>query len=383
MNIQSWYKDNFETRLKGRYITLEHLFPLLESYKDLIEISSVGTSELGNDILLLKIGQGKKVVFGWSQMHGNESTTTKALFDFLKFILQKENFQKEIISFLDTYTFYFIPILNPDGASAYTRANANEVDLNRDAQNLSQTESQTLREVFELIKPNLCLNLHDQRSIYGLSTAKPATISFLAPAANKRRTITKSRKIAMQHIVRMHAMLEAMIPGQIGRYNDTFNSDCVGDTFQQLKIPTILFEAGHFPGDYQREKTRELIFYAFLELFQILENRDAIANYKEYFDIPENRDNYRDVILKNVQIPLNKKLLDISIQFTEELHDKEIQFIPTIDSVGDTNDLSAHEIIDLKGATLLVNSQEKIRVGQIVSTIVNKEDNSVIILQRK
>jgi murein tripeptide amidase MpaA len=34
---------------------------------------------------------------------------------------------------LDAFTFYCIPMLNPDGA-AYTRENANKVDLNRDSQ---------------------------------------------------------------------------------------------------------------------------------------------------------------------------------------------------------------------------------------------------------
>ena len=48
---------------------------------------------------------------------------------------------------LKACTLYIIPILNPDGAKAYTRLNANEVDLNRDAQDLSQPESKVLRAV--------------------------------------------------------------------------------------------------------------------------------------------------------------------------------------------------------------------------------------------
>jgi murein tripeptide amidase MpaA len=32
------------------------------------------------------------------------------------------------------FTFYCIPMLNPDGAALYTRENANKVDLNRDSQ---------------------------------------------------------------------------------------------------------------------------------------------------------------------------------------------------------------------------------------------------------
>tara|TARA_R110002072_G_scaffold118631_1_gene250680 strand:+ start:89983 stop:91134 length:1152 start_codon:yes stop_codon:yes gene_type:complete len=383
MEIREWYKTNFEARLQGRYVTLEVVLPIVNLYKDVLEISSAGTSEEGKDIPLLKLGSGEKVVFGWSQMHGNESTTTKAIFDFLRFVFQKEVFQKEVQKFLSNYTFYIIPILNPDGAKKYTRVNANEVDLNRDASSLSQSESKVLRKVFEKISPDLCLNLHDQRSIYGLESGMPATVSFLAPAANKRRSITKSRKIAMEHIVKMFNTLEGLLPGQTGRYDDTFNNACVGDTFQQLSVPTILFEAGHHTNDYEREKTRELIFYALLSLFQIIDENDEQLDYKKYFEIPENKTNYRDVLIKNVNLEGHRKPVDVGIQFVEELRDGQIQFTPTVDGIEKTGKLLGHRTIDLNGSQLLVNSQRKIKVGQKVSTIVKEEDNSIIILQEK
>src|SRR5690606_18083352 len=267
MEISSWYRDNFELDLKGKYVTLEHINPVLRKYEKEFEISIVGTSELGNDIPLIRIGYGSKIVLGWSQMHGNESTTTKALFDFFKFISQKEAFQNEIELFLENYSFYVFPILNPDGAKLYTRENANGIDLNRDAQNLSQKESQCLRKIFDKLNPSLCLNFHDQRSIYGFENGNPATISFLSPAADNERTVTDSRKTAMEQIVKMNACLQKYLPGQVGRYDDSFNDACVGDTFQKAGVPTILFEAGHYKYDYQREKTREFIFYSILSLF--------------------------------------------------------------------------------------------------------------------
>src|SRR5690606_19401977 len=123
---------NFEEKIKGRYLPPSSIIPLLEMYSSIYEISVPGFSESGMDIPLIKIGNGPKIVLGWSQMHGNESTTTKAIFDFLKFSSQKEAYQKEIGLFLKTYTFYIFPILNPDGAKAYTRENGNGIDLNRD-----------------------------------------------------------------------------------------------------------------------------------------------------------------------------------------------------------------------------------------------------------
>ena len=58
-------------------------------------------------------------------------------------------------------------MLNPDGATLYTRANANAVDLNRDSQDLTQPARRVLRATFERFKPDYCFNLHDQRTIFG------------------------------------------------------------------------------------------------------------------------------------------------------------------------------------------------------------------------
>ena len=383
MEIESWYRDNFEFRLRGRYVALQHIYPLLDTYKMNYEISVPGRSEMNRDIPMLKIGNGKEIVLAWSQMHGNESTTTKALFDFLKFVTQKHHsFQPQIERFLSHYTFYIIPMLNPDGAQNYTRENANNVDLNRDAQNLSQIESQCLRNVFNEIKPSLCLNMHDQRSIYGLKTGKPATISFLSPAADAERTITEPRKIAMQQIVKMTEFLQKYIPGQVGRYDYSFNAACVGDTFQKAGVPTILFEAGHCGQDYQREKTREYIFYSLLSLFNIIEEKSGQIEYKEYFEIPENLKNYNDFILRNVKVSDNKKAVSIAIQYTETLKNQKIDFVPIIDEIGELKDKVGHKEVNGNNGEILTNSQDNLTIGQLISKIIAKNDDSIIYFSR-
>ena len=85
MKIEDWFSDGFESNLSGRYLNLDHLKPLYEIYNKEFNISKLGVSELGEEISLIEIGSGPFKVFAWSQMHGNESTTTKALFDFFKF----------------------------------------------------------------------------------------------------------------------------------------------------------------------------------------------------------------------------------------------------------------------------------------------------------
>ncbi|MCF6306968.1 MAG: DUF2817 domain-containing protein [Flavobacteriaceae bacterium] len=378
MKIESWYSENFESNLSGRYITLNHINPLLENYKNEFEISILGTSEFGKKIPLLKIGTGKKVILAWSQMHGNESTTTKAIFDLLRLLSEKGHFKGDINKFRKNNTLYLVPILNPDGAANYTRNNGNLVDLNRDAQDLSQKESKLLMNLFNSVQPELCLNLHGQRTIFGLNTGNPATISFLSPASNKEREVTPSRKIAMSLIAKMNEDLQKYIPNQIGRYDDSFNSNCFGDYFQMKEVPVILFEAGHFKDDYQREKTREYIFYSLLSVLGIGNFVKDQGNYKSYFSIPENQKNYKDIIIRNVRIKGCNNLVSIAIQNSEKLIQGKIKLIPLIDEIGDLDHYFAHKEIVGKGNVVLVNSQEEVEIGAIVSEIVNKNDNSLV-----
>ena len=105
--------------------------------------------------------KGPKKVLIWSQMHGNESTTTRALLDLFDHLHSISG-----AKLLKGLTLLIIPQLNPDGSSAYTRLNTNNVDLNRDALDLSQPESIALNEVFKSFSPDFCFNLHGQRSIF-------------------------------------------------------------------------------------------------------------------------------------------------------------------------------------------------------------------------
>ena len=364
----------FESRLKGRYITLEHIKPLLDQYKSNFEIHNLGFSVRGLDIPYLKVGTGAYKILAWSQMHGNESTTTKAIFDLLSYL--KNGPKTDTAPILEACTLLIIPILNPDGAKDYERLNANKVDLNRDAKTLSQPESKLLHDIFNGFKPDLCLNLHGQRTIFGLSgSLKPATLSFLAPAADVEKSLTPSRNIAMALILSMNEMLQKLIPNQIGRYDDTFNPNCVGDAFQKLGAATILFEAGHFHEDYDREKIRAYVFYAYIHLLNLVSQPFNIKNtHKSYFLIPENTKNFCDIQIINARLDKDSEILTISIQFSETLIAEKIVFIPKIHEIGDSC-LNAHKTIDAQGlicnningkAVKIEQTIEQIRVGDKV-----------------
>ncbi len=347
MNLEVIFDKSKECGLHGRYITNPHIEPLLEKYKGIFDVGIRGYSAWEKPIYSVLAGTGETRVLIWSQMHGNESTTTKALFDFLSFLKRGDAFATAL---LNHFTFFILPILNPDGAEAYTRANANAVDLNRDSVNLSQPESRALRKCFTDFKPHYCYNMHDQRTIFGVSDAPmPATVSFLAPAYNDGRDINECRQKAINLIAAMNKTLQQYIPGQVGRFDDSFNINCIGDMFQSMGVPTVLFEAGHYSGDYERENTRKCIFFALLSGFNaIYENVIVVNKTTDYFNIPQNKIVFYDIIYKNVRINYEnkEKFTNFASQYREVLFDNSVIFQAIISEIGNLDGFHGHAEID-------------------------------------
>nr|WP_299172978.1 M14 metallopeptidase family protein [uncultured Allomuricauda sp.] len=340
------YQSFKETSITGRYVTSEMLEMDWMRKLD-FPIKKIGESVNGIPINAITLGNGSSKVLMWSQMHGNESTTTKAVLDLVNMLKSKKDLSKPI---LEHCTLVIVPILNPDGARNYTRVNANEVDLNRDAKQLTQPESKALNNLFKDFKPDFCFNLHDQRTLFSVGKSdKSATVSFLSPSSDESRKLTPTREIAMKLIVSMNEKLQQIIPGQVGRYDDGFNDNCVGDSFQMKGVPTILFEAGHYANDYQREKTRELIFYALVKgLATISENNIEVFKTEDYFNIPENDKLFFDILILNAQ-KSNPKMDDntkVGIRYKEVLKNNTINFIPEIADLGNMPGCFGHLTFD-------------------------------------
>jgi hypothetical protein len=79
MDLEQLFIDNKEQSITGRYLPLESIEPILQRLNTDNQLSVVKISK--KPIYRYQI-EGKIKILLWSQMHGNESTTTKALFDF-------------------------------------------------------------------------------------------------------------------------------------------------------------------------------------------------------------------------------------------------------------------------------------------------------------
>jgi len=345
-----------QQEINERYITNTDLENVLESLnKDIFKVAVAGKSVLEKNIYRVDFGTGNFKILLWSQMHGNETTTTKAVFNFLKSIHANS-------SLLTHFSFTFLPILNPDGAEAFTRLNANKVDLNRDSVDLSQPESQLLRSVFNTIKPYLALNMHDQRSIFSAgSESNPATLSFLAPAFNEACDINDVRTFAMQLIANMNDVLKNHAPDNIGRFDDSFNINCIGDQFTHLNVPTILFEAGFASNDYQRKKAQKLVEISLQTLFKAIVSKEYEQfNVNDYLSIPENEKNFVDLIIENFSTT-NSELIQnktLPVVFKEEIKAGSLVLKPTIDFHSAPNYKYAHYTLNVNNQ--LINNESDI-----------------------
>ncbi len=345
--IEGWYARYAQKKLAGRRITQQDIVPLLEDLTNQT-VEVIGKSFEGRPIRSVEFGQGELRILIWSQMHGNESTGTKAIFDLLQFF----QFPGEMEFLWDEIQkkcrILLLPLLNPDGAEQYTRVNKQNIDLNRDAVQLQAPESRILREQLLSFSPKYCFNLHDQRTVFSIGELKkPAAISFLAPSEEENRRVTQGRKETMRLIVAMNELLSQIIPGRVGRYTDEFYPTATGDNFQKEGYHTALIESGHTVDDYQRETTRKYTFFALLQgITSIAGGLDSIP-YDKYFEIPDNDKYYLDLIYKKVQFQGNT--MDLGIMFTEKLEEDKVIFEPIVEKIGDLSAFNANRIIEKKG----------------------------------
>lgn len=329
--------------LEGKYIHLNTIAPILDSFSDQFEVKAIGRSVLQKEIYQVKIGSGKTKILIWSQMHGNEPTTTKGLFDFFNFLASDAELATQIKS---NYTLLCIPMLNPDGAFAYTRENANGVDLNRDAVAETQPEMQLLKRTYEQFEPDFCYNLHDQRTIFGTDVFfAPATISFLAPAFDAACQYNSTRLKAVGVIADMVDVLESYLPNQIGRFDDAYNVNCTGDYFTTQQTPTILFEAGHYANDYNRDVSRKFVFIALVASF-LKQNENVVVDndLTKYLRIPQNNKCFFDIIYRNIKIIDNnvEKIINFAAQYREEVIADKVKFRAVISKISDLEHYFGH-----------------------------------------
>ena len=209
-----------------------------------VEITPLGESVEGRSISMLTLGDGSSSVLAWSQMHGNEPTHTAALLDFLNFLLESpEHPTAEAI--LTVCKLHLILMLNPDGAERWTRRNAQDIDINRDALHLQSPEGRILRDVVNDLKPDFALNLHNQRPRTTVTQSQQvASLSLLVPPVDAEDSDAENVVRAKQLAGCLAKTVAPFCPGPVSRYDADFMPRCFGEWVQQQGAATMTIEAG-------------------------------------------------------------------------------------------------------------------------------------------
>ncbi|WP_299990536.1 M14 metallopeptidase family protein [uncultured Pontibacter sp.] len=350
-----------ESALRHRRFRHRDIVPLIEQLQEqsAFEVQVAGHSVQGRSIYLIKAGTGKTKVMLWSQMHGDEPTATMALFDLLHFLNQSDELDAIRKHILEHLTLYIVPMLNPDGAEMYTRRNALGIDMNRDALRLQSPESELLKQLRDQFEPAFGFNLHDQSRYYTAGyTARPATISFLAPAYDHVRNINTVRERAMRTIAGMDHVLQQFIPGQVAKFNDEHEPRAFGDNIQKWGTSVILVESGGQHGDPEKQHIRQLNFTAILSgLYLIAEDAYKAFELEGYDRIPENQRHLYDLVLRHVRYTENGRdtILDIGINRLEVDAPNHLGFYHSsaVEEIGDMSVFHGYEELDATGLTLV------------------------------
>ena len=131
-----------------------------------IQVTEIGKSVEGNSISLIKIQSVpaqrttvNMMVIG--RQHGNEPAGTSAIFSYISDLI---NGNRQLPN---NVTLFVVPMVNPDGSNNNTRNNVNNINLNRDWEQVSQPEVRVVYNAFKKYNPEIFLDLHEFSSFKG------------------------------------------------------------------------------------------------------------------------------------------------------------------------------------------------------------------------
>lgn len=115
-------------------------------YPKLTKMFSIGKSAEGRDLMVLKVGTGPKKIFINAEHHSNEYITTMLTLAQIDFLIKCHEGNSNIDGvniqdLLNQVSFYFLPLVNPDGVEICTKKDSSwfynargvDLDLNYDA----------------------------------------------------------------------------------------------------------------------------------------------------------------------------------------------------------------------------------------------------------
>lgn len=373
-------RENCVSGLDKQQLAPDDIFDVMETLAARPGVNKriVGHSFLNRPIHCFTLGQGPIHVLMWTQMHGDESTATAAVLDIIQILSEGESESESAGN--NEISLHIVPMLNPDGAIAGTRENAQGIDINRDALALQTPEGIILNTLVNEINPDFAFNLHDQDDYFRCGdTGKSATLAFLAPAFNADKSVDLARQTAMGLIALMHKHASPMLKQGIARYDDEFSARSFGDQIAKKGISTVLIESGHYADDPTRQVARTLNVSVLLHALNHIctgaawtDSKELEALEKQYWLIPENRENkVCDILIQKIGFTGTPYKADIAIRkksrfsanlFIDDIGDLSEQYgLRTIDASSYTFDPGRSYLLSEK---LILNNERYLEILQ-------------------
>ncbi|CAN5824938.1 hypothetical protein BH23GEM9_BH23GEM9_24770 [soil metagenome] len=327
------------------------LLPVIDAAPSLHR-EDVGRSAGGSPIRLVRFGNGPVRVLLWSQMHGDETTASRALTDIFNYIATRPD-DHRVRLWAEQLTIAAVPMLNPDGADEHRRRGLHGVDINRDARLLATPEGRTLKAMQERLQPHYGFNLHDQnpRSRVG-STDRIAAMALLAPAPDAGPTQTPSFVNAQRLTAHIAGALAPLVGDHLARYDDSYNARAFGDGMQSWGVSTVLIETGSWHGDESKQYLRRANFVALVSaLDAIAAGTHEGADIALYASLPQNGRAVNDLVIRGgtVVLPgIEPYRADISIDAASVGGPAMTQIV----DIGDLRENAARDTLDATGLYL-------------------------------
>ena len=328
---ESWPEERFVTTpapcLRPAELNRK-LSELTERHPESLQLEEVGRSALGRPIQLLTLGSGERKVFLWSQMHGDEPSATPALLDLTDYLLSHAD-HPDAQAILADLTLLVLPMVNPDGAELFRRRNAQDIDINRDALNLTTPEGRLLKALRDRYQPILGFNLHDQNSRTAVGdTGVLATNAVLAVSGDPQGTVTPGRLLAKRACSAVATTLAPFMPGGMARYDEDWSPRAFGDNITAWGTPVVLIESGGLPAGHPVTDLARLNFVALLTVLRDLVRDDLASHDPEiYENLLRNQTKvWSDVIVRDGSIlqPGSRQPYRADLAFDRLRGDREI-----------------------------------------------------------
>jgi hypothetical protein len=342
---------------------------------DLFTAEKIGESIEGRSIHHVKAGTGAFGVLLWSQMHGDESTATSALFDVFEY-LRRHRRDPAVERILSRLTLHVVPMVNPDGAERFERRNAQSIDVNRDALRLQTPEGKALKSLRDRLSPRVGFNLHNQswRTSVG-RPPKPASISLLSVAYDEPRSENAGRRLTKQLCAIIRDAIEPSAPAQIGRYDDEFEVRAFGDNITLWGTPVVLIETGPWPSPEPDAALVRLNFLAIVAALDALATGSVErADPQRYETLPVNESRMFAVLIKHATVISGKGIppftADIGVIVNRRVQitagRRELQTSMTIEDLGDLRTMGGLRTIDASGMTAIPLADDAVVAGQTI-----------------